>query len=280
MRDFLKSKFFAVLVIITLFATILPSVLYAMGVGNYAHNIINQTLAPLQKVFAYVTDGIDGYVAYFAEFDRIVEENNELREKINELEDQIYSAKEIEGMNEWLFNYLELKREHTDYVFEPANITSNGSGNYMTVFTIDRGKNHNVQVNMPVITNEGIVGYIVEAGSDWSKAVTFLEASASIGAYVERTGELCVVEGDHSLINDGICRLNYLSEDSDVQVGDRILSSGYGSVYPRGLVIGYVTEIEKNQYSRSVVAYVTPAATLTTDISKIMVITDYETYSE
>ena len=97
---------------------------------------------------------------------------------------------------------------------------------------------------------------------------------------MERTGELCVVEGDHSLINDGICRLNYLSEDSDVQVGDRILSSGYGSVYPRGLVIGYVTEIEKNQYSRSVVAYVTPAATLTTDISKIMVITDYETYSE
>ena len=47
MRDFLKSKFFAVLVIITLFATIVPSVLYAMGVGNYAHNIINQTLAPL-----------------------------------------------------------------------------------------------------------------------------------------------------------------------------------------------------------------------------------------
>ncbi len=280
MRDFFKSKFFAVLVIITLIATIVPSVLYAMGVSNYAHDLINQALTPLQKGFDYITDGIDAFTDYFTEFDRIVEENNQLRERINELEDQIYSAKEIEGMNEWLFDYLELKREHTDYTFEPANITSNGSGNYMTVFTLDRGKNHNVEVDMPVVTSEGIVGYIVEAGSDWSKAVTFLEASASIGAYVERTGELCVVEGDYSLSDEGICRLNYLTEDSDIQVGDRILSSGYGSVYPRGLVIGVVSEIEQNEYSRSVVAYVTPAAELSTDLAKVMVITDYETYSE
>lgn len=280
MRDFLKSKFFAVLVIITLFATIVPSVLYAMGVGNYAHNMINQVLMPFQKGFDKITDSLDAYTSYFTEFDRIVEENNQLRDRINELEDQIYSAKEIEGMNEWLFDYLELKREHTDYVFEPANITSNGSGNYMTVFTLDRGKNHKVEVDMPVVTSEGIVGYIVEAGSDWSKAVTFLEASASIGAYVERTGELCVVEGDYSLSDEGICRLNYLTEESDIEVGDRILSSGYGSVYPRGLVIGHVSKIERNEYSRSIVAYITPAADLTTDLAKLMIITDYETYSE
>ncbi len=280
MRDFLKSKFFAVLVIITLFATIVPSVLYAMGVGNYAHNMINQVLMPFQKGFDSITDSLDAYTSYFTEFDRIVEENNQLRDRINELEDQIYSAKEIEGMNEWLFDYLELKREHTDYVFEPANITSNGSGNYMTVFTLDRGKNHKVEVDMPVVTSEGIVGYIVEAGSDWSKAVTFLEASASIGAYVERTGELCVVEGDYSLSDEGICRLNYLTEESDIEVGDRILSSGYGSVYPRGLVIGHVSKIERNEYSRSIVAYITPAADLTTDLAKLMIITDYETYSE
>ena len=280
MRDFLKSKFFAVLVIITLFATIVPSVLYAMGVGNYAHNMINQVLMPFQKGFDKITDSLDAYTSYFTEFDRIVEENNQLRDRINELEDQIYSAKEIEGMNEWLFDYLELKREHTDYVFEPANITSNGSGNYMTVFTLDRGKNHKVEVDMPVVTSEGIVGYIVEAGSDWSKAVTFLEASASIGAYVERTGELCVVEGDYSLSDEGICRLNYLTEESDIEVGDRILSSGYGSVYPRGLVIGHVSKIERNEHSRSIVAYITPAADLTTDLAKLMIITDYETYSE
>ncbi|MBQ8474200.1 MAG: rod shape-determining protein MreC [Clostridia bacterium] len=279
MRDFFKSKFFALLVVIALVLTIVPSVLYAMGVGNYTHNIINTILAPAQKGFTFVTNALDGFTSYFTEFDRIVEENKALRQRINELEDQIYSAKEIEGMNQWLFDYLELKREHTDYVFEAANITGGGGGNYMTVFTIDRGKNHDVTVDMPVITPEGIVGYVVESGSDWSKVVTFIEAGSSIGAYIERTGELCVVEGDYTLSKEGICRINYLTEESDIQEGDRILSSGYGNVYPRGLIIGHVSKVERDEYSRSVVAYITPAADLT-DISKLMVITEYETYSE
>lgn len=279
MKSFFKSKFFTFLVVIALFLTIVPTVLYAMGLGNYTHNVVNTLLSPVQKGFTFVTNALDGFSSYFTEFDRIVEENKELRERINELEDQIYSAKEIEGMNEWLFDYLELKREHTDYVFEVANVTGGGSGNYMTVFTIDRGKSHNVTADMPVITSEGIVGYVVESGSDWSKVLTFIEAGSSIGAYIERTGELCVVEGDYTLSKEGVCRINYLTEESDIQEGDRILSSGYGSVYPRGLIIGHVTKVERNEYSRSVTAYITPAADLT-DISKLMVITEYETYSE
>ena len=279
MKDFFRSRFFTVLVVVALVLTIVPSVLYAMGVGDYAHNLVNQMLVPLQKGFTFITDSLDGYVSYFTEFDRIVDENNQLRKRINELEDQIYSAKEIEGMNEWLFDYLELKREHTDFSFEAANITSDGGTNYLRVFTLDRGKNHGVEVDMPVVTPEGIVGYVVEAGNDWSKAVTILDASSNMGAYVERTGELCVVEGDYKLAEEGICRLNYLSEESDIQVGDRILSSGYGSVYPRGLIIGHVSKIEKNEFSRTTVAYITPAADRT-DLSKLMVITDYETYSE
>ena len=279
MKNFFRSKFFAVLVVIALVLTIVPSVFYAMGVGNYAHELINKALIPLQKGFSFITDGIDGYVSYFTEFDRIVEENNQLRERIDELEDQIYSAREIEGMNQWLYDYLELKREHTDYIFEAANVTGRESGNYMKVFTLDRGKNHGVEVDMPVVTSDGIVGYIVEAGNDWSKAVTILDSTASIGAYIERTGELCVVQGDYTLANEGLCKLNYLTEESDIQEGDRILSSGYGSVYPRGLIIGYVEKIETDENSRTKVAYITPAADLS-DISKLMIITDYETYSE
>ncbi len=279
MKDFFRSRFFAVLVVVALLLTIIPTVLYAMGVGDYAHGLVNSMLVPLQKGFTFITDSLDGYVSYFTEFDRIVEENAQLRKQIDELQDQIYSAEEIEGMNEWLFDYLELKREHTDFVFEAANITSDGGTNYLRVFTLDRGKNHKVEVDMPVVTPQGIVGYVVEAGNDWSKAVTILDASSNMGAYVERTGELCVVEGDYKLAEEGVCRVNYLTEESDIQVGDRILSSGYGSVYPRGLIIGHVSKIEKNQYSRTTVAYITPAADLTS-LSKLMVITDYDTYSE
>ena len=64
-----------------------------------------------------------------------------------------------------------------------------------------------------------------------------------------------------------------------VEVGDRILSSGYGSVYPRELVIGHVTEIEKDPYSQSITVYIQPAASLS-DEDRFMIITEYDSYTE
>ncbi len=278
MRNFVKTRFFAALVVVALVLTIVPSVLYAMGVGNAARDLVNTVLSPFTRGFAYITDALDGFSSYFTEFDRVVEENKQLKEHIAELEDKVYKAEATEGMNEWLYDYLELRREHTDYSFEAATITGGGS-NYMDVFIIDRGISHNVRADMPVITNEGIVGYVVEAGNDWSKVVTMLESSYAVGAYVERSGELGVVEGDYGLAREGLCVMKYLKADSDIKVGDRILTSGFGSVYPRDLTVGYVERIETDNNNRSITAYIRPAASVD-DLSRVMVITEYESYSE
>ena len=279
MRNFVKTRFFTVIAIAAMLLTIVPTVLSVMGLGDYVKNTVNVMLTPVQKLFTYATDAVDGFVDYFTEFDRIVAENEQLREEISQLRDQTESAKEVAQMNEWLYDYLELKREHTDYSFEAANVTGRESGNYMTVFTLDKGTSQGVRANMPVMTADGLVGYVQEAGSGWSKAVTILESGSAIGAYVERSGEVGVIEGDYKLASEGVCLLKYLPADTDIQAGDRILSSGYGSVYPRGLVIGYVSDIKNNANSRTKDVYVTPGADLS-DISRLMVITDYDTYTE
>ncbi|MBE6588044.1 MAG: rod shape-determining protein MreC [Ruminococcaceae bacterium] len=279
MRDFLKSKFFTVVVIIAMVMVIVPTVFGSMGLTGVLKDGINIIFSPLQKVFTYCTDAVDGFTSFFTEFDRIVEENNALREEINTLRDKISSAEEAEEMNQWLYNYLELKREHTDFRFTEATVSAREGGNYTTVFMLDKGKAHGIEKDMPVVTEHGIVGYVCEVGTTWAKAVTFLEEGTAIGAYVERSGAEGVIEGSFSLAEEGVCLMSYLSADADIKEGDRIVSSGYGSVYPRGLVIGTVEKIEKDSASRSVTVTVRPGADLS-DLKKMMIITDYEVYTE
>jgi len=279
MRDFLKSKFFTVVVIIAMVMVIVPTVFGTMGLTGTLRDGINIVFSPLQKVFTYCTDAVDGYTSFFTEFDRIVEENNALREEIRILRDKISAAEEAQEMNDWLYNYLELKREHTDFSFTEATVAARESGNYTTVFMLDKGKAHGIDKNMPVVTNDGIVGYICEVGTTWSKAVTFLEEGVAIGAYVERNGTEGVIEGSFSLAEEGVCLLSYIAADADIKVGDRIVSSGYGSVYPRGLVIGTVEKIEKDPNARALTVTVRPSASLA-DLSRMMIITDYEVYTE
>ena len=279
MRDFLRSRFFVVTAIITLILVAIPTVLSTFGLQNYLRGAVNVIMTPLQKGFNYVTDAIDGFTSYFTEFDELVAENTRLKTELAQLSDRIYEAQETETRNAWLMQFLEMKRAHTDFTFSDAVITGQESVNYLTVLTVDQGTAHGIRAGMPAVTPDGVLGYVDEVGVSWAKIRTLIEASTSIGACVERTGEDGLVEGSYTLARDGLCRLLYLDAESDVRVGDRIITSGYGSVYPRGLVIGYVSEIIPDEYSRTLTASIRPAAALT-GLDRVMIITSYETTTD
>lgn len=276
MKKFKESGFFIIAVIVCLALAIVPTTLSAMGLQSYVDKAVTTAFSPMQKLFSYVADGISGFSEYFTEYDRLVKENEELREMVQLMREEILSAEELEQMNTWLFGYLEMKREHTEFSFEPASVTGTGSNNYKTVLTLDCGTSNGVSEGMTVVTPDGIVGYIVEAGSSWSKAVTLLEAGSAVGAVIERTGEMGLVEGEFGLADSGMCKMTYLSADSDVREGDRVMTIGIGSVYPAELVIGYVSSVEEDPLTRTRVAYVSAAADLT-KLDKVMVITDSQT---
>lgn len=276
---FVRSRFFIVVLIVALSMVIVPVILTSMGLGDTLRSGVATVLRPGQKLVGFVADGIAGYAEYFTKYDELVEENALLRERLSAMQNEVYSARELEQMNEWLYDYLELKREHTDFVLTEASVTGRQNSNYMSVIMIDRGTSSGVERNMPVITDEGIVGYVAQAGSSWAKVVTLSEEESSVGAIVERTGEMGLVCGSYQLAAEGLVRLTYLSADSDVAPGDRIVTSGYGNVYPRGLVIGYVDKVEKSSLSQSLTVTVKIAAR-PDDLRKVMVITDYEVTQE
>lgn len=276
MKQFFQSKFFYIVTVAALLLCIVPTVFYQMGATFLLRDAVTGLLTPMQKLFNYTAEAMDGFAAYFYRFDELVEENNRLREEIAELKTQIYDSTEREEMYAWMAGFLEMKRVHHDFQMLPAAVTGRESGNYSRVLTLDAGTSEGVKVNMPVVTSEGVVGRITEVGRNWSRVTTVLESGTLIGAYIERTNEVAVAEGVFDLSGDGCMRLNYIKSDSPAQVGDRVLSSGYGSVYPRGLVIGYIDSMEIDPYTRGMSVTVRCAAEYS-ELSRVMILTSFET---
>jgi len=279
MKGYFKNKFFYIVTVVALLITIVPMVYHSMGVTFVFRDAVNILLTPMQKLFHSAADAVDGFTAYFYKFDELVEENIALKEEVASLQAQIYDVKEMEEMYAWMSDFLEMKRQHTDYRMTAATVTGRESGNYSSILTLDTGAGAGITVGMPVVTAAGIVGQITEVGYNWSRVTTLVEAQSAIGAYVERTGESGVAEGDFALTGDGLLKLQYLADDTTVAVGDRILTSGYGDVYPRGLVIGYVQSVETNPYTRTKTAYVQCASPISL-INDVMIITEFTLYAE
>ena len=128
---------------------------------------------------------------------------------------------------------------------------------------------------MPVVTEKGIVGYVTDVGLNWCMVSTIIETASSVGAYIPRSGATGIVSGDASLRRDGVCKITYLEADADIQVGDKVVSSGNGSVYPAELEIGEVIDVGVDEYSRTIVATVRPSVDFT-DLQYMMIITGYE----
>ena len=263
-KKFLTSKFFIVALAVALLVSIVPSVLFFMGQGDYVKATVQLIATPFQWCFTKAGEGLNGYAVYFRRMAGLYSENSELREELEQNRDKVYDAELIKEENDFLREYLGIKAEHSDFTFEDAFVIGRESTNYRTVYTLSKGSLHGIEKNMPVITSDGIVGYVTEVGPTYCRAVPITETAKAVGAYIERSGALGVI---------------YIDPDSDIRIGDRVTTSGIGSIYPRGLFIGEVIEVTADEGTRTLAATIRPSADFD-DISRVMIITSYDLYSE
>lgn len=279
MGNFFKSRSFFVLVTVFVLLCGIPTILSAMGQGSMVKDGIMAIVTPFSRGAHLLGEAFSGFGKYFSEFERLEEENRILAERVRELEEQVYDLELLEEENAWMRAYLGAKRAHTDFTFCDANLIGSESGGHVSAFTLDRGTTSGIAVGMPVVTEDGVVGRVTEVGLTFSRVSTVINYDASIGAVVERSGEVGIVSGDFAMRRDGLCLLEYLPFNADVEIGDTVTSSGLGSVYPRGLVIGEVVDITGDEYNHVKVAVVKPAADLT-NITKVMILTSYTVSTE
>ncbi len=270
-----QNKFFIICLCIALVLSIVPSVFSFMGYRNLAKDIIGTVTFPVRWCVSVVADGFEGLGAYFQSLDLLSEENESLRKEKESLEERLEDATLLEDENERLRAYLGMKNKYPSLTMEEGMIIGHSSGNYITVFTLNRGSLHGIEADMPVVTADGIVGRVTEVGLNWCMVSTLIEHETSVGAYIQRSGAVGIVSGDYSMKNEGVCKISYMDADADVQVGDKVLSSGNASVYPADLEIGTITAIETDGYSRNLIATVQPSVDFSS-LKWVMIVTGYE----
>jgi rod shape-determining protein MreC len=139
---------------------------------------------------------------------------------------------------------------------------------------IDKGTMNGVALFNPVMTADGLVGYVSEVGMTYAKVITLLDVGVDVGAYNSATRDIGIVSGTAPLAEQGLCALEYLPRESAIKAGDVILTSG-GSMFPRDIVIGVVRRVSPNSHGTSLTATVKPAADAAA-VKDVFVITYFE----
>ena len=246
-----KNKFFIIVLSIAIFAIIFTSVLSLMGKTGPVKNALNVISTPFRYIGSSIKEGFEGFSEYFASVKALENENRELREEIERLEGELADSVAAKEENKRLKNYLSVKDSYSHLTLLEGLIIGREGDNHTTFITLNKGIWDGVDLGMAIITENGLVGSVVEVGYNWCRVRVLSEASASVGAYVVRSGEIGLAQGDISLKGTGRCYLKYLSPDADVKIGDTVYTSGKGSVYPEGLLIGHIADVKTNEYLRT-----------------------------
>ncbi len=257
MNNFFKSRFFIVTLIIAMFLCIVPTTLAIMGQGGFVRGAVVTVISPFQRLAGFVGESLGGFGRYFTHYDELKEENERLKAELAAIREENYEAVIRKNENEWLRGFLGLKAEHSSFELSDAKVVGRETTNTRIVYTLDRGSGAGIEKNMAVITADGLVGHIVEVGLTWSKAVALTDGRSHVGVYTERTGALGLMSGDIELSMEGKCE-GVFDEDAEIAEGDRVLTSGIGSVYPEGLAVGVVSEVYVDEFDRTLHAVIEP----------------------
>lgn len=275
MKDFFKSKKFKVILCIAAFS--IGIMLYAaLSSSTAVSSGLGAILSPIQRASESISSWVRERIDMLINAGDYYEENQRLRDEINELNSQMVDYIETKQENEHLREMVGLAQSSPGIEFsEPCTVIGRTANDIFGSFFIDKGTKDGVSINDPVVTKDGLVGFITEAEYTYSRVTPITSNELSIGVYCVRTGETGVTQGSFELAEGGILSMIYVPLDCEMSEGDIIVTSGYSGLVPKGLVVGKIgeTEIAPNGLSR--IAEVTPSCDAA-ELKTVYVIVDFD----
>jgi rod shape-determining protein MreC len=170
----------------------------------------------------------------------VYQENEDLKKSLNDAIEKNNQWKELKLANNRLRNLLRFQRSLTNRVVAAEVIGKDPSVWFKTVI-IDKGKADGLQKGLPVVLPQGIAGQVIEVSDRYSKVMLIIDRNSAVDALVQRSRARGIIKGASA----DQCRFEFVLRKNDVQVGDTVVASGFDSVYPKGLRIGYVSDLSE-----------------------------------
>jgi len=222
-----------------------------------------QTFAsPLQNASSKATGATSGFFQQIWHFRSTAAENEQLKQRLIEMETELHTARGAAVENERLRALLHLN-EQSDIKNIPARVIARDPSVWFNTITINRGSSSGVEVNMPVVTPGGIVGRVITVSPWASQVMLITDEKAGAGAVVGQlgSGALGSVRGRADL-GVALIEMRYVSGLEKVEVGDYVMTTGQDGIYPPGLNVGRVVEVKNGTATQAHQIYIQPGAQL------------------
>lgn len=236
-------------IIIALIAAVLLLVIVLLtnrgSVAKWTENGIATVLTPIEGVAAKASNAIVGFFKNLFNTTDADKENERLRGELA-LQQQLKTEnEELRRENEKLAALLGYAGSLGEYELKTGNVIAKSTGIWFRTLTLDIGRNDGVDVDMTVISGSGLVGRVTEVGYDWCKVTCIIDSSSTVPVLVERTRDNCMAKGLlESGSGEAMLELYYMPSDrTNLAPGDVVITSGIGGIYPKGIMVGTVTEV-------------------------------------
>ena len=273
MKHFFTTRVKVTMILAVLLAVAL-AVTSALTGLSLPDMFVQGVLTPIRAGVSKLTDSAQQVYSYIFEYESLVAENNSLKEKLAQIENDIRQAEALAQENARLRELLGLTQTSEEFELVDGYIISWGSNDWTSTFTINRGANAGLEEGMCAITANGqLVGLISQVGPNYAVVKTVLDSSLEISATISSSGYSGMVHGGYSTGLAGLLRMDYLPSSATIRNNDQVVTAG-STVYPRGLIIGNVVDAGFDDTGVAKYALLSPAADIDA-LEQVFIITAY-----
>jgi len=227
---------------------------YNVDETSYFQKLMIEMLTPIQQGTTSIKEKVFYTFDHYVNIVNTSKENVVLKDSVVKLKNKIFTLEEVQRENERLKSLLEFGREIPRKKVL-AQVVSWDSSNEFKVLRINKGSLHGLTEMSPVITMTGLVGYVYRLSDNYADILTILDQNNRVDSIVVRTRTHGIVEG----ISGFTCQLKYVSRTETLELGDEIITAGLGEIYPKGIKIGKISKIDKENFGITQKIEITPS---------------------